>query len=168
MSPSVVSDFLRRRAGTVLSDDRHLDRRPWFYLSDFYEHCDHERIAARPRELHPPAGRATAALRAVISRCLPDNAILCCEPVLGTDPRSVSYKNIDWSPDARYAALCQYYRAVWGLRDVVPTHCTLRTDLTGIGRVWADTDRLFMFGLKPPNHSQPEQVIPRSLAAALE
>jgi hypothetical protein len=113
--------------------------RPWFYLSGFY-------YTGGPGG-GPGRGNATATLQAAIAEICNKNGpiILCCEPILGTDPRSLTAKNADLSADDRYDGLCNYYRRKFGLTCDVPIDCTLRTEMTGHGRRWSLADRKFMW-----------------------
>lgn len=143
----------------------HIASLPWIYLSNFYQALPHEQIAAG-RVAAPPASGPTPTrlLQAALAQLPPH--ILCCEPVLGSDPRSISYKNINLSPEARYTGLCQYYQRL-GLTAAVPTTCTLQTSLTQRGRIWSEPDRLFLFGTcNGTHHALPLEAIPQRGAVA--
>jgi hypothetical protein len=120
---------LRRNAGVSLNPL--WNRCPWYYLSGFYS-----------RE--PGTGGATRALRAAI-RTIGEPIVLCCEPILGSDPRSLTPKTEHLDPETRTAGLCNYYRAVHGLVCEAPARCTLRTQRTGAGKRWSEPDRTFMW-----------------------
>jgi len=124
-------NHLRRNAGISLNPL--WNRCPWYYLSGFYS-----------RE--PGTGGATRALRAAI-RTIGEPIILCCEPILGSDPRSLTSKTEHLDPETRTAGLCNYYRTVHGLVCEASTRCTLRTQLTGAGKRWSEPDRTFMWSL---------------------
>lgn len=156
-----ISEHVRHRAGISLPVQ--LAAVPWVYLSNFYQALPHEQIAAG--SLRPPQGATpTRLLKEALTRLPPH--ILCCEPVLGSDPRSISYKNIELSPDVRYAGLCQYYRRL-GLTTAIPTTCTLQASLTQRGRIWSEPDRLFLFGTCDGAHQAlPLETIPQGRAIA--
>ena len=120
---------LRRNAGVSL--DPLWNRCPWYYLSGFYS-----------RE--PGTGGATRSLRAAI-QAIGCPIVLCCEPILGSDPRSLTPKTEHLDPETRTAGLCNYYRAIHGLVCEAPARCTLRTQRTGAGKRWSEPDRTFMW-----------------------
>jgi len=135
-------NHLRRNAGVSLNPL--WNRCPWYYLSGFYS-----------RE--PGTGGATRALRAAI-RTIGEPIILCCEPILGSDPRSLTPKTEHLDPETRTVGLCNYYRTVHGLVCEAPTRCTLRTQLTGAGKRWSEPDRTFMWSsLKEPKQEPKQQ-----------
>ena len=123
----------------------------WLYLSGFYARGS-------------PPGVATTLLRQTLA-AIPGPFILCCEPILGTDPRAITTKNADMSPDERYEALQGYYRTQFGLTAAVRTDCTLRVEMTGLGTRWSDGRRHFMLGiqgLSVPSLGAPTGDEPRS------
>jgi hypothetical protein len=141
-------NHLRRNAGISLTSS--WCQQPWYYLSGFYS-----------RE--PGTGVATRALRAAVQAIGGGGPfVLCCEPILGTDPRSLTAKTAHLDPEARTAGLCNYYRDRFGLVCEAPTRCTLRTELTGSGKRWSEPDRTFMWSplmpqeetLQFPSHSE--------------
>ena len=121
--------------------------RPWYYLSGFYSKT-------------PGTGTATQLLQAAIHK-IGEPIILCCEPILGTDPRSLTAKTEHLNPDARSERLKAYYRKGFAMNFEVPTHCTLRTELVGCGRRWSEPDRTFMWSLNPliQREKEPQQII---------
>jgi len=135
-------NHLRRNAGVSL--DPLWNRCPWYYLSGFYS-----------RE--PGTGGATRALRAAI-RAIGEPIVLCCEPILGSDPRSLTPKTAHLDSEARTAGLCNYYRAVHGLICEAPTRCTLRTQVTGAGKRWSEPDRTFMWS-SPKESKDPKDPV---------
>lgn len=108
---------------------------PWYYLSGFYSKT-------------PGSGTATQMLQAAI-RQIGEPIILCCEPILGTHPRSLTAKTEHLDPDARSERLKAYYRKCFAMNYEVPSHCTLRTELVGQGRRWSEPDRTFMWSMNP-------------------
>jgi hypothetical protein len=129
-----VATHLRRNAGVTIS----YTGLPWYYLTGFYSKT-------------PGSGSATRSLRSAIA-AIGEPIILCCEPVLGTDPRSLTPRNADMDSDSRYEALCNYYRRHFNLCCETPTHCTLRTELTGYG---TRNERIFMWSPSQPLLGQP-------------
>jgi len=123
---------------------------PWYYLSGFY----YRDPCPGPRK-----GAATKILKAAIAR-LDQPGILCCEPILGSDPRSLTAKNEHLTADERYEELCSYYRTVFGLNYELQIDCTLKTELSGKGKRWNYAERKFMLGLQqsPPSMSAIEDV----------
>lgn len=109
--------------------------KPWYYLSGFYSKT-------------PGSGTATQMLQAAI-RQIGEPIILCCEPILGTHPRSLTAKTEHLDPEARSERLKAYYRKCFAMNYEVPTHCTLRTELVGQGRRWSEPDRTFMWSMNP-------------------
>jgi hypothetical protein len=136
--PTIV-DHLRRNAGRTIP--ARFGALPWIYLSGFYA-----------RRAQP--GAATTLLRQTLA-AIPGPFILCCEPILGTDPRSITAKNADLTPDQRYEALQGYYCSQFGLTAAVRTDCTLRVAMTGRGPRWSDARRHLMLGIQgiPPDPS---------------
>jgi len=132
-----VATHLRRNAGVTIS----YTGLPWYYLTGFYSKT-------------PGSGSATRSLRSAIA-AIGEPIILCCEPVLGTDPRSLTPRNADMDSDSRYEALCNYYRRHFNLCCETPTHCTLRTELTGHGTRWSLPERIFMWSPSRPLLGQP-------------
>jgi len=110
---------------------------PWVYLSGFY---------ANPRA---GRGHATATLKQTLA-ALRQPVILCCEPILGSDPRALTERTAHLTDTERYAKLCQYYRREFNLTLACPIDCTLRTTITGRGRRW-NGDRHFLWGLINPS-----------------
>jgi len=127
----VVVAHLRRNAG--LSLDPVWCSKPWYYLSGFYSQT-------------PGSGSATRALQTAIES-IGKPIILCCEPILGTDPRSLTAKTENLDPETRFTGLCNYYRSRFGLGCEARTHCTLKTEIMGCGRRWSEPDRTFMWSL---------------------
>lgn len=109
--------------------------RPWYYLSGFYSQT-------------PGSGKATRALHTAILQ-IGTPIVLCCEPILGTDPRSLTAKTEHLDPETRSLGLCNYYRSRFGLGCEARTHCTLKTEILGHGRRWSEPDRTFMWSLLP-------------------
>ncbi len=130
-----ILEHLRRNAPSVTKLPTPLLQYPWYYLSNFY---------ASPTA---PPGYATRHLKTALANLSPHPYILCCEPILGTDPRSITAKTADMTPDNRYANLCKYYTSHFGLDHAQPTCTTLKTELTGHGRRWSDCERRLLYGL---------------------
>lgn len=130
-----VSDHILKNAGIRLSSA--YSSYDWIYLSNFYASS------------HAPAGLATKKLQSSLAK-IKSPYILFCEPILGTDPRSLTNKNCEWTADKRYNALCEYYKTKFNLQNEIPTSCTLKTELTGHGRRWSDLERKIMFGINTP------------------
>ncbi len=74
--------------------------------------------------------------------------ILCCEPILGTNPRSITLKNCEMTPDERYNALCNYYKNQFNLISEIPTCCTLKKEIMGQYGIKQDLDRKFIWGIQ--------------------
>ena len=132
-----ILDHIRHNSTAHLPTN--LLEHPWYYLSNFY---------TPPTA---PPGYATQHLRMAlqhISRNKP--IILCCEPILGTDPRSITPKTAEMTPDERYTGLQNYYKTRFGLHNSLPTRTTLKTELTGHGKRWSDCERHLMYGLINP------------------
>jgi hypothetical protein len=130
----LVDEHVRRAAGRTLPSE--LGAYPWIYLSGFY---------AAPAA---PRGLATATLKTALS-ALPEPVVLCCEPLLGSDPRAVTAWTEHMTDTERTAKLCQYYQTQFGLRRACPIDCTLMTTLLGRGRRWQG-ERQFLWGLVHP------------------
>jgi hypothetical protein len=128
-----IAAHVRRNSGLILPPE--LGTLPWYYLSGFYY--------KNPHRINKP-GHATAVLKANIA-AIGEPIILCCEPVLGSDPRSMTEKNEHLTPDDRYTSLCNYYRRVFNMTNETQIDCTLYTELTGRGRRWALPERKFMW-----------------------
>lgn len=127
-----VSDHILKNAGIRFSS--FYSSYDWIYLSNFY--------AAQ----NAPPGIATKELQKTLSK-IQNPFILCCEPLLGTDPRSLTSKNCEWTSEERYDALCEYYRAKFNLKNEIPISCTLKTELVGHGKRWSDLDRKLIWGI---------------------
>ncbi len=123
---------------------------PWIYLSNFYSSGNSGN------------GNATRLLQSTL-KSLNGPYILCCEPLLGTDPRSLTPKNCDWTPDQRYTSLCNYYNHKFHLLQEIPIDCTLKTELTGIGQRWSYADRKFMWGVQNFEYDDDGQKMKRLL-----
>lgn len=149
-----IKDHVRRNAGIVLPDS--FGRCPWYYLSGFYYND--------PRSIRSP-GYATRILKSAIAS-IGEPIALCCEPVLGTDPRSITAKNEHMDPEHRYTALCDYYRTKFGMHAELAIDCTLRTELTGHGKRWSSADRKFMWSL--PLHQYSFHSAMRPMSATLD
>ena len=107
----------------------------WIYLSNFYSSSTAHR------------GLATKVLKEALS-VIKTPYILCCEPILGTDERSITERNAELSADERCQALCNYYEYKFNLGNEIPTRCTLKTDIVGHGKIWSDLDRKFLWGIQ--------------------
>lgn len=137
-----VAEHVRRAAGIRLPSE--LGAFEWIYLSGF-----RAALASPAREMQPqPRGLATAVLKTALA-ALPRPAILCCEPLLGSDPRSLTPWTEHMTDTERTAKLCRYYQTCFGLRSGCAIDCTLRTTLTGRGQRWAG-ERQFLWGLIDP------------------
>lgn len=130
----IIKDHVRRNSGIILPHT--LGRTPWYYLSGFYYNS--------PNTIQTP-GTATRALQTALAS-IGHPVTLCCEPILGTDPRSMTAKNEHLTSDERYEQLCQYYRTKFDMQASLPIDCTLRTELIGKGKRWS-AERLFMWSL---------------------
>ena len=108
---------------------------PWMYLTDFYSKS-------------AGSGEATRSLKRDL-QAIGRPIILCCEPILGSDPRSLTPRTAGLTADERTASLAHYYRSRFNMLFEIPVCCTLRTDLTGRGRHWSEPDRRFMVSLAP-------------------
>lgn len=110
----------------------------WYYLSNYY--------------YVGPAipGAATRILKNTLSTLSSSPIILCCEPILGTDPRSITTKTSEWTADQRYEKLCNYYKSKFSLENEIQIDCTLKTELTGHGTRWSNAERKFMWGTQIP------------------
>jgi hypothetical protein len=106
----------------------------WIYLSNFYASDG------------TPPKLATHLLRAELGKAR-QPFILCCEPILGNDPRAITAKNSAMTATERYENLCRYYSIQFGLKDSIPTCTTLKTEMTGHGRRWEDMERMLLFGV---------------------
>jgi len=152
-----IAAHVRHNAGHNLPST--LSSIPWYYLSGFYY--------KDPHGIHTP-GHATAILKAAIAS-IGHPIILCCEPVLGNDPRSVTAKNEHLTPDDRYMQLCNYYRSIFNMKDEIQIDCTLRTELTGKGRRWSLADRKFMWSMpSPAPEAHPYHRAMQSMSATLD
>lgn len=134
---------MRRAAGIRLPSE--LGAFEWIYLSGF-----RAALASPTMEMRssPPRGLATAVLKTALA-ALPRPAILCCEPLLGSDPRSITPWTEHMTDTERTAKLCRYYQQCFGLRSGCAIDCTLRTTMTGRGRRWQG-ERQFLWGLVDP------------------
>lgn len=110
----------------------------WIYLSNFYASSN----------IQP--GKATKILKEALSK-IQFPYILCCEPILGTDERSITQRNAELTADQRYKVLCDYYENKFSLINEIPTRCTLKTEIVGHGKVWSDLDRKFLWGIQNMN-----------------
>jgi hypothetical protein len=131
----ILSDHVLKNAGIRLNSV--YSSYDWVYLSNFYASS------------HASPGFATKQLQMALSQ-IQKPFILCCEPLLGTDPRSITAKNCEMVPEERYKALCGYYKVKFNLQNEIPTCCTLKTGLTGHGKRWSDLERKFIFGAQIP------------------
>jgi hypothetical protein len=143
-----IVEHLRRNATPTAKQPTALLQYPWYYLSNFY---------ASPTA---PPGYATWHLKTSLTKLSPHPYILCCEPILGTDPRAITAKTAHMTPDSRYTNLCNYYATRFGLTSALPTCTTLKTELTGHGRKWSDCERHLMYGLvtSSPSASPPTKL----------
>lgn len=135
ISFDAISDHILKNAGHHLSS--YYSSYDWIYLSNFYASSK------------TPSGLATKQLQNQLSK-FQKPFILCCEPILGTDPRSVTSKNCEWKSEERYKSLCEYYKVKFNLQNEIPTCCTLKTEITGHGQRWSDVERKFLFGSQIP------------------
>ena len=126
-----ISEHVLKNAGHRLSSA--YSSYDWIYLSNFYASSN----------VSP--GFATKELQSSLSK-IKSPFILCCEPVLGTDPRSLTSKNCEWTPEKRYDVLCDYYKIKFNLKKQTPICCTLKTELTGHGKRWSDLERKLIWG----------------------
>ena len=131
-----ILDHIRHNSTAHLATN--LLEHPWYYLSNFY---------APPTA---PPGYATQHLKTSLARISPRPYVLCCEPILGTDPRSITAKTEGLTADERYNGLVNYYKTRFGLRNSLPTCTTLKTELTGHGLRWSDCERHLMYGIQNP------------------
>ncbi len=129
-----VSEHLLKNSCTVLRDYSTYD---WIYLSNFYTSPN-----ASP-------GFATRQLKSALAK-IQKPYILFCEPLLGSDPRSFTTKNSEWTSEKRYESLCDYYKHKFGLTHEIPTCCTFKTNATGHGNRWSDLERKLLFGPQIP------------------
>jgi hypothetical protein len=127
-----VSDHILKNAGIKISSV--YSSYNWIYLSNFYTSS------------HAPAGLATKELQKALHK-IQNPFILCCEPILGTNPRSLTNKNCEWTPEKRYEALCEYYKIKFNLQNEIPISCTLKTELTEHGKRWSDLERKLIWGI---------------------
>ncbi len=129
-----VSEHLLKNSCTVLRDYSTYD---WIYLSNFYT------------SPHAPSGFATKNLKSVLSNSNKPY-ILFCEPILGSNPKSITTKNCEWTPEKRFNELCEYYKLKFGLCQEIPVCCTFKTNAIGIGERLSDLNRKMLFGLQIP------------------
>ena len=127
-----ISEHVLKNAGIRLSSA--YSSYDWIYLSNFYT------------SPYAPPGLATKQLQDTLSK-IKSPFILCCEPLLGTDPRSLTNKNCEWTSEKRYDALCDYYKIKFNLEQHTPICCTLKTEVTGHGKRWNDLERKLMWGI---------------------
>lgn len=128
----VMSEHALKNAGVYLCPK--YSNYEWIYLSNFYS-----------SPLTKP-GLATENLKKTLIN-IEKPYILCCEPILGSDPRSLTLKNCEWTCEERYNGLCNYYRTKFGLTEEIPISCTLKTEITGHGKKWSDLERKLMYGV---------------------
>lgn len=136
----VLSDHVKKNAGIHLPI--HYSAHSWYYLSNFYYNSSSSLKSN---------GSATRILQSSIKEIAKQERrpiILCCEPILGTDPRSITWKNCEMSSDERYNDLCKYYQTKFHLQNELQIDCTLKTELLGHGQRWSNADRKFMWGLQ--------------------
>jgi hypothetical protein len=137
---SVLSEHVKKNSGVHLPN--YYATIPWYYLSNFYYPSANGVVKSN--------GSATRILQTCIKEITSSQKpiILCCEPILGTDPRSITWKNCEMTSDERYNQLCKYYQTKFHLQDEIQIDCTLKTELTGHGKRWSNADRKFMWGLQ--------------------
>jgi hypothetical protein len=129
-----VSEHLLKNSCTVLSDYGTYD---WIYLSNFYASSN------------APSGFATRQLKKVLSN-LNKPYILFCEPILGSNPKSITSKTCEWTAEQRYESLCDYYKIKFGLCYEIHVCCTFKTTVTGHGERLTDLNRKMIFGPQIP------------------
>lgn len=142
---------MRRAAGIRLPTE--LGAFEWIYLSGFRAALapafQGQRLLSPDKEKQSPSrGLATAVLKTALAT-LSRPAILCCEPLLGSDPRSVTPWTEHMTDTERTTKLCRYYQTCFGLHSSCAIDCTLRTTLTGRGQRWC-AERQFLWGLVDP------------------
>jgi hypothetical protein len=118
-------------------------KHPWYYLSNFYYTSTSSGSGS---------GEATRILKQAIGALVNHQTpiLLCCEPILGTNPRSLTPKTCEWTAEQRYESLCSYYKSKFSLENEIQIDCTLKTELTGHGQRWSQADRKFMWGAQMP------------------
>ncbi len=131
----IISDHLKKNSNTILHPD--LLKYQWIYLSDFYA------------SQNAPYGLATYTLKNALKQIAYNNSpyILCCEPILGTDPRAITKKTEHLSAEDKYTKLCKYYEKEFSLYNNILTQCTIKTEIRGIGKKWSDLDRKLLWGI---------------------
>jgi hypothetical protein len=127
-----VSEHTLKNAGLYLSTK--YSNFEWIYLSNFYSNP----------QLSP--GIATQHLKYTLSK-IQKPFILCCEPILGSDPRSLTIRNCELTSEERYNKLCKYYINNFKLTEEIMISCTLKTEITGHGKKWSDLERKLMYGI---------------------
>ena len=113
---------------------KHLSKYDWIYLSNFYS------------SENTQPGLATRMLQDTLDS-ISKPYILCCEPILGNNIKSITAKNCNLTADQRYKSLCTYYQNKFNLYNEIQTRCTLKTELLNNGIKCDDLERKFMWGL---------------------
>jgi hypothetical protein len=139
ISFSILSDHVKKNAGIHLPTQ--YSAHSWYYLSNFYYN------SSSSLKSNGSATRILQTHLKEISKQERGPIILCCEPILGTDPRSITWKNCEMTSDERYNDLCKYYQTKFHLQNELQIDCTLKTEITGHGQRWSNADRKFMWGL---------------------
>lgn len=88
LAPKVVVDYGNRFCSTVL---------PILYLTNFYTTLPHQQLINQGiRQLPKFEGAPTKMLMSAINRTKAENGwskvLFCCEPVMGDNPKSITYK----------------------------------------------------------------------------
>jgi hypothetical protein len=129
---SIILDHARKNSNMTIPQ-KFLNYN-WIYLSNYYS----SPIVQK--------GLATKILKETLTN-IKTPYILCCEPILGTDYRSITSTNCELSSEQRYNSLCEYYRKKFNLYNEIQTRTTLKTEIIGHGTIWSDLERKFMWNI---------------------
>jgi hypothetical protein len=107
--------------------------KPILYLTNFYSDINHQKIIDEKSNTKKIDTKiATTFLLDVINKYKiltdQDKIILYCEPIMGDNPRSITYKNYMLTAEQRYQTLINYYKNL-GLINEIETNNTLHNYL---------------------------------------
>ena len=102
------------------------------YLTNFYTNIPHQKIIIEKGNPKIDSKIATKFLVKSIENIKMQNKfdkiMLYCEPIMGDNPRSITYKNYMLSSEQRYQSLINYYKKL-GLENELETNNTLHQHL---------------------------------------
>lgn len=134
IAPKVVTAYGNRFCSAALPTDL-----PILYLTNFYTNLPHQKLINEGIKNIPEFdGLPTKTLISAINHVKLENGwpkiLFCCEPVMGDNPKSITYKNYHLTPEERYKNLLAYYKRL-GMTNTIESFGTLHDHLWDDGRI---------------------------------